>query len=91
MMFWSGFSQSDSLQLAKKIYSDWCDYYGEAQNKMSADMAADIKWFVEQLLDSNIKLVPKKKLFGFLGRSNRLEWEQNGKWQEVRMSPLQTT
>ena len=58
---------------------------------MSADMAADIKWFVEQLLDSNIKLVPKKKLFGFLGRANRLEWEQNGNWQEVRMSPLQTT
>jgi hypothetical protein len=71
----------------KQIYSDWCDYYSETQNEMHASMSADIKRFIEQLLASNIRLVPKKKLFRVLGRSNRLEWEQNGKWQEVSMCP----
>ena len=87
-----------------EIWSDWADYYpiaGETTAQLKQDMAADIEWFVTNLMAAPLRYAvpatpeaprgPWQKIKSFAVQRLRLqprtilEWQRDGAWQRISM------
>lgn len=70
------------------VWTDWVDYTGydrRAEATMLEDKCCDIRWFTEGWLTASGIRISETRTSQGLFRSTLVEWEHEGRWEEISM------